>query len=462
MSSTAFAERKANLENPTISLSVAPAELLPTLRCPTLAEARAAFGQVRGFTARLCETLEPEDCVVQSMTDASPIRWHLAHTTWFFETFVLKAFCDAPPQVDPTFQLLFNSYYNTVGEQFPRDQRGRLSRPTVGQVWQYRQQIDRAMFDWLQQLDAATWQQAGPILQLGLQHEQQHQELILTDIKHAFSINPLRPVFLQGCDAPADVPAGNAAESGSADNRSAAPRWVAYDEQIAWIGYDGDGFAYDNESPRHRVLVPAFELADRLVTNGEYLEFVRSGGYRQPQHWLSAGWDTVQRDSWQSPLYWVQQDGQWYEFTLAGLRPLRDAEPVCHVSYFEADAFARWAGCCLPTEYQWELAAQGLPLEGPFADAGCYHPRPAPRHSDLPLRQMFGDLWQWTASSYLGYPGYCPAAGAIGEYNGKFMCNQFVLRGGSVATSRSHMRTTYRNFFPPDARWQFSGIRLAR
>ena len=411
------------------------------------------YRQVRQFSETICEPLETEDFVIQSMPDVSPTRWHLAHTTWFFETFVLQAADAGYQRYDDAFEVLFNSYYNTVGKQFPRPQRGLLSRPTVGEVFAYRRHVDELTSALLRQADPGRDAELLRVIELGLHHEQQHQELMLTDIKHVLSCNPLFPAY----DA-------SLARKPEMAVDSTELLWHAYDEQVAEIGHVGSGFSFDNESPRHRVFLHDFELADRLITNGEFLEFINDGGYKTPQLWLSAGWATVQENGWQAPLYWQQQEGEWMQFTLAGLQHLNLAEPVCHVSYFEADAYARWAGARLPTEFEWEFAASELPLAGNFADARYFHPTPAsePGESNNTPRQIFGDVWEWTASQYTAFPGYQPPDGALGEYNGKFMCNQFVLRGGSCATSQSHMRPTYRNFFPPDARWQFSGFRLAR
>ena len=414
----------------------------------TIASLTERYGQVRGLTESLCESLEPEDCVIQTMPDVSPTRWHLAHTTWFFETFVLaQCVADYPPY-DPDYEFLFNSYYNAVGPQYPRPRRGLLSRPTVAEVWDYRRAIDERLLELLSGAEDSCDDDVLQTIELGLQHEQQHQELILTDIKHVLGANPLFPVFRPLPPAIA-VPVGPLG-------------WCAFGEAVRMIGHAGEGFCYDNETPRHKVLVPAFEMADRLVTAGEFAEFIADGGYRRPELWLSLGWQTVCEQRWESPLYWHRRGDAWHVFTLAGLRPMQPEEPVCHVSYFEADAYARWADARLPTEAEWEMAAEDLPISGNFVDQAAFHPLPCAAASNDAPQQMFGDTWEWTASAYAPYPGYRAVAGALGEYNGKFMCNQYVLRGGSCATSQSHIRPTYRNFFPPDARWQFSGIRLAR
>jgi ergothioneine biosynthesis protein EgtB len=402
------------------------------------------YAATRGFTERLCEPLAVEDYVVQSMPDASPTRWHLAHTTWFFETFVLARWEAGYQPVSADYQLLFNSYYNSVGEPFPRARRGLLTRPTVSEVFAYRRCVDERM---ARLLAANADAEMARVVELGLHHEQQHQELVLTDIKHALSCNPLWPAYRAAAD---DGAAGSARD----------PRWMPYIGGIVPIGHDGDGFAFDNERPRHEVLLQPFELQDRLVTNAEYLSFVEQDGYRRPEWWLSLGWSTLREQGWQAPLYWVKREGAWWEFTLFGLRPLDLQAPACHVSYFEADAFARFTGARLPTEAEWEHAAAGMAIEGSFAESERFHPRPAAGGASS--WQLFGEVWQWTQSPYTPYPGYVPPPGALGEYNGKFMCNQYVLRGGSCATPGGHVRATYRNFFPPEARWQFTGIRLAR
>lgn len=408
----------------------------------TLAE---RFAATRRFTEQLCQPLAIEDYVVQSMPDANPTRWHLAHTTWFFETFVLNRWESDYRPLSADYQFLFNSYYNSVGEPFPRAKRGLLTRPTVAEVFEYREAVDARMS---RLLANPADEELARVVELGLNHEQQHQELMLTDLKHMLGCNPLRPVYRA---RPKRATAG-----------AVGPAcWHALDGGLVEIGFDGTGFCFDNERPRHRTYLAPFQLQDRLVTAGEYLAFMADDGYRRPELWLSLGWSTVCQQNWNAPLYWTERDGRWHQFTLAGLRPVDHDEPVTHISYFEADAFARWAGSRLPTEAEWEWAASELPTIGSFAHAGHYHPQPALGRSDS-LTQMYGELWQWTQSPYTPYPGYVAPAGALGEYNGKFMCNQYVLRGGSCATPAGHIRSTYRNFFPPDARWQFSGIRLAR
>ncbi|QDV38269.1 ergothioneine biosynthesis protein EgtB [Tautonia plasticadhaerens] len=405
------------------------------------------FLRVRRASTGLCSTLEPEDFVLQSMPDASPAKWHLAHTTWFFEEFILSAVDPGYRTFHPRFSFLFNSYYNAVGERIPRPRRGLLSRPTVREALAYRESIDERMVVLLRSADPSQVERFAPLVVLGLNHEQQHQELLLTDLKHALWHNPLRPAFR-------DRPAGPAVD--------AAPRrWISYPEGVRWIGHGGDGFAFDNEGPRHRQFVEAFRVASRPATSGEFLEFIADGGYDRPDHWLSDGWAAVQQHGWRAPLYWERGDDGWSTFTLAGMRPVDPAEPACHVSYYEADAFARWSGCRLLTEAEWETAAD-VAVSGNFADDERFHPAPPAGGPENEPAQVFGDVWEWTASAYLPYPGFRPAKGAVGEYNGKFMCNQHVLRGGSCATPRSHIRPTYRNFFYPDARWQFSGVRLAQ
>jgi len=389
------------------------------------------------------------------MPDVSPTKWHLAHTTWFFETFILKKWMTGYQPEIPEYAYLFNSYYNAAGDMHRRDLRGLISRPTVAEAMRYRAGIDDKIDNLISGADENLFREIEPILILGINHEQQHQELLVTDIKHVFAQNPLYPVFRS---------ANSAARQTPVRLGPVAPyQFVDFDEAVIEIGHDGKGFSYDNEAPRHRALIPAFSLADRLVTNGEYLEFMEDGGYTRAQLWLSLGWMTVNEQRWSAPLYWTKRDDEWWNFTLSGLRPVDDNEPVTHVSYFEADAYANWAGARLPTEFEWERAAADLPMEGNFVESETFHPQsPATSSQDRKLHQMFGDVWEWTRSSYSPYPGYRAEPGALGEYNGKFMCNQYVLRGGSCATSRTHIRKTYRNFFQPEKRWQFNGIRLAR
>jgi ergothioneine biosynthesis protein EgtB len=409
------------------------------------------YRAVRRATEQLCAPLSPEDCGAQSMPDASPAKWHLAHTAWFFETFVLEQALEGFVPFHPDFRVLFNSYYESVGDQHPRPERGLLTRPSLDLVFEYRAHVDQSV---LALLNADSPEFLGAI-ELGLEHECQHQELILTDVKHLLSCNPLHPAYRP-----------------EATRRASADKpldWIGFEARLGWVGYAGEGFSFDNERPRHRVFIDAFELATRCCTNAEYAGFIEDGGYRRPELWLSDGWATASSCRWEAPLYWQRDSKDWMAMTLAGFRELRGSEPVCHLSYYEADAFARWMGARLPTEAEWEMAAAGLPVEGNFVETGLLHPAPIPsartsdeRGTTSGLNQMFGDVWEWTQSDYTAYPGFRPLGADFGEYNGKFMCNQRVLRGGSCATPRSHLRPTYRNFFPPDARWQFSGIRLAR
>ncbi|HSQ68993.1 MAG TPA: ergothioneine biosynthesis protein EgtB [Steroidobacteraceae bacterium] len=403
------------------------------------------YRTVRQTSLEIAAALEIEDQVVQSMPDVSPTKWHLGHTSWFFEEFLLGPRVPGYRPFDERFGYLFNSYYESVGPRHARPCRGLLTRPTLREVLRYRAHVDEHMTRLVENIetDSEVW----PLVELGLNHEQQHQELMLTDLKHVLSCNPLEPAYRS--DLEPSATAGAATPMG----------WIAFGEGLREIGTDGEAaFCFDNETPRHREWLEAFELADRLVTNAEYLEFIRAGGYRQPTLWLSDGWSVVQQQHWSHPLYW--SDDLATEFTLAGRRSLDPAAPVCHLSYFEADAFARWAAARLPTEAEWETAAAGLPVEGNLMDRDAL--RPLPAAAGTGLRQMFGDVWEWTRSPYGPYPGFRPAAGAIGEYNGKFMCSQFVLRGGSCATPADHIRPGYRNFFYPHSRWQFTGLRLAR
>jgi ergothioneine biosynthesis protein EgtB len=409
------------------------------------------YRAVRKQTETLCSPLSAEDCAIQSMTEASPAKWHLAHTTWFFETFVLERELEEHRPFDEAYRVLFNSYYQTVGEQHPRPNRGMLSRPPLDEVLRYRAEIDARTLELLER-PGAEQARFAKVVELGLHHEQQHQELILTDVKHMLSQNPLGPAYRKR-----GAPAGA--------RREAPPlHWHWYLGGVRWIGAAADArFSFDNEGPRHRVLLQPFELASRPVTNGEYLAFIADRGYERPELWLSDGWATAERERWRAPLYWERSDGGWWAGTLDGPMPIDEAEPVTHVSYYEADAFARWSGCRLPTEQEWEVAVWKAPVEGNFVESDELHPRALrpPERADGPS-QMYGDVWEWTRSPYAPYPGYVAPEGAIGEYNGKFMCNQHVLRGGSCATPRSHIRDTYRNFFYPEQRWQFSGFRLAR
>jgi ergothioneine biosynthesis protein EgtB len=402
--------------------------------------------RVRATSLQICEPLEIEDYVVQSMPDCSPAKWHLAHTSWFFEHFLLKPYSPQYRAFSESFSYLFNSYYQTVGPMHQRPRRGLLTRPTVAEVVQYRKHVDEHMQRLLDREEFAD--RLGDLVTLGMNHEQQHQELMLTDLKHLFFNNPLLPAYR---DTSTQV----------MPCESEASRFVSFEGGIHEIGATGKHFCFDNETPRHRVLIEPYALADRLVTNGEYLEFIRDGGYRRADFWLSDGWSMVTSEDWTRPLYWSEPLDA--EFTLAGMQPLDPAAPVCHLSYYEADAYARWAGARLPTEAEWELAVGATAVSGNLLEdvkQAALHPQPASGVSRL--RQVYGDVWEWTASAYTPYPGYRAPSGAIGEYNGKFMCNQLVLRGGSCVTPADHVRATYRNFFYPHARWQFMGLRLAR
>lgn len=413
--------------------------MLSTIATPTplLLE---RYQQVRQVSEKICQPLAIEDYTIQSMPDVSPPKWHLAHTTWFFETFLLLPYLPGYTVFHPQFGYLFNSYYEAVGARHPRHQRGMLSRPTVAEVYRYRAHVDRAMMELLSIVEHPD---LADLLILGLHHEQQHQELLLTDIKHILALNPLHPIYRD------DLHPTTSTDS--------TFQWLKYSGGLYSIGHQGDEFAFDNESPRHQTYLQDYKLGSRLVTNGEYLEFIQTGGYQEAKYWLAEGWATVQAHQWRSPLYWELIDNDWYVMTLGGLQRVDERNPVCHVSFYEADAYATWKGKRLPTEAEWEIATIALPQIGNFLDSDYLDPTPA---NNL-HHQFFGDVWEWTQSAYLPYPGFQIADGAIGEYNGKFMCNQMVLRGGSCVTSANHIRPTYRNFFPPSTRWQFSGIRLA-
>lgn len=403
----------------------------------------SAYTKVRDASLALCNALEAEDYVVQSMPDASPVKWHLAHTTWFFETFVLAEFQDGHRPFHPQYGELFNSYYQSAGPRWPRPQRGVLSRPTVRDVRRYRAAVDEIVTELLR---SSSRPEVRARVLLGLNHEEQHQELILTDLKHAWSFNPLKPIYRPIRPAAGERP---------------ATHWVSMPDGVREVGHAGGGFAFDNESPRHRVFLDAFQIANLPVSNGEYLEFIADGGYDRPMLWLSDGWAARQSHNWSAPLYWHRDGDLWTQFTLSGERPIDPNEPVCHISYYEAEAYARWAGARLLTEAEWEVAVAGQAIEGNFVEGGRFHPS-AGSTGNGPIHQAYGDVWQWTGSPYVGYPSYQPLDGALGEYNGKFMCNQFVLRGASCVTPRDHARLSYRNFFPPEARWQFAGARLAK
>jgi ergothioneine biosynthesis protein EgtB len=401
------------------------------------------YRAVRAASQALCEALSPEDAQAQSMPEASPAKWHLAHTSWFFETLVLAEHMGGYRDFDPSFRVLFNSYYNSVGEQHPRPERGLLTRPAWSRVLEYRACVDARLSEFLESGGGSP--RVVSLIELGLHHEQQHQELLIADVKHLFSCNPLRPTLRQ-------VPA-------PPEGKAAPLEWLGFEEGIRQVGHEPPDFSFDNEGPRHRAYLRAFEIASRPVTNGEFLAFVEDDGYRRPEFWLSDGWSTAQREQWRHPIYWDCIDGVWTDFTAGGVRPLNPEEPVCHLSYYEVDAYAHWSGERLPTEVEWEVAASAhrdTRELGNFVESGLLHPAP-PRGTCF-----LGNVWEWTQSAYAPYPGYRAPQGAVGEYNGKFMANQLVLRGGSCATPASHVRETYRNFFYPDARWQFSGARLAR
>ncbi len=428
-----------NLEEPAVTPGTATRSAL-----------RRQFDAVRALSSQLAAALSPEDQCVQSMPDASPVKWHVAHTTWFFEAVVLKAHAPAYRVFDPRYAFLFNSYYEALGPRHPRPQRGMLTRPSHDEVRRYRDHVDASVAAFIEGADAPTLARAQPLVTLGLHHEQQHQELMLTDVKHLFSRNPLQPAYVQAVSPPLPGAAG------------APPlRWLDFPGGVVQAGHAGTGFAFDNETPRHEVLLRPYRLASRPVTCGEYLEFIRDGGYRRPEWWLSDGWFAVQAEGWQAPLYWGDVDsGEPTVFTLMGPRPLDAAEPVCHLSLYEAAAYAQWVGARLPTEFEWEAAAATQPLRTHRYEPR--HPHPVAAREGEGLQQLYGEVWEWTRSSYDPYPGFRPLSGAVGEYNGKFMVGQVVLRGGSCASPPGHLRATYRNFFPPAARWQFSGLRLAR
>jgi ergothioneine biosynthesis protein EgtB len=402
-----------------------------------------SYARTRRETEALAARLSHEDQTIQSMDDASPTKWHLAHTTWFFETVVLQPYAKGYAPFNPDYAFLFNSYYESLGPRHARPRRGMLTRPSVEEVLQYRRCVDEAMSGLVATLISERRAQLARLIELGLHHEQQHQELILTDIKHAFSLNPLLPAY--------------AAPRPTAVETAPPLEWVSFDGGVRQVGDSGGGFAFDNERPRHEVLLQPYRLSSRLITCAEYEAFIADGGYRRPEFWLSDGFALAQHEGWNAPLYWSDEG---MIFTLRGLRPRRPDEPVAHVSFYEAAAFAAWSGKRLPTEFEWECAATQAPLEGNFLDTDILHPRVVASHKGT-LRQMFGDLWEWTRSSYDPYPRYHPFEGALAEYNGKFMVGQIVLRGGSCATPKGHIRPSYRNFFPPAARWQFTGIRLA-
>ena len=406
------------------------------------------YKAVRNFFNILCEPLKTEDYVIQSMPDVSPTRWHLAHTSWFFEAFVLQNAVKNYKSLHPQYSFLFNSYYTQIGERFTRANRGLLSRPTVEEVYDYRRYVDGNVTEFIENCTDSELKEFGPVIEIGINHEQQHQELMLTDIKHVFSMNPLHPVYT---DKYAPVV-----------NHIPELTFKNFDESIYEIGHPGNDFGYDNEFPRHKEYLKSFGLANRLITNREYIDFIEDGGYKKPEIWLSDGFTIVGRENLKAPLYWEKRNDEWWNFKLTGFHGLDFNEPVCHISYYEADAFARWAGHRLPTEAEWELAAGELPIEGNFVESRNFHPVTVSQAENNLLKQMYGDVWEWTMSPYVPYPGYKALPGALGEYNGKFMSNQMVLRGGSCATSNTHIRKYYRNFFYPDSRWQFMGLRLAK
>lgn len=448
-----------------------PPHFSPASRGPeaTPASLRTRLMDTRGTTAAMVEGLSDADATVQSMHDASPAKWHLAHTSWFFEALVLVPHDDGYRPFDPRYAYLFNSYYETLGERHPRPRRGMLTRPDLSTILAYREHVERALaslFDRLGTMNPERADALRRLLELGVQHEQQHQELLLTDLLHLFSLNPLSPVYR---DAPSRIARRSAPDSDE-------PVFVEFPGGRFTVGHGGEAFAYDCEAPAHDVWLQPFALASRPTSNREWRAFIDDGGYRDPLLWLSDGWDRVREERWEAPLYWRRDGDDWKTMSLHGERTIDPDAPVTHLSYYEADAFARWAGRRLPTEFEWETAARST-LRGPaaqsvtstaedapivdghFADDGLFVPAPASGPGRM--RQLFGDVWEWTSSAFAPYPGFRPAAGAAGEYNGKFMCGQYVLRGGSCATPRTHVRATYRNFFPPTARWQFSGLRLA-
>ncbi|TYP93361.1 ergothioneine biosynthesis protein EgtB [Fodinibius salinus] len=405
------------------------------------------FKEIRDFSIHLTEPLEKEDYVIQAINNTSPTKWHLAHVSWFYETFVLEKALPDYESLHPQYSYIFNSYYLQTGEPHTRSKRGLLSRPSVDEVLEYREYVNGQVLAFIEGATPEEIAEFGPVIEIGNHHEQQHQELMVTDFKYMFAQNPLYPKYKE-----LNHPKGSPPDS---------LNWISFDEGIYEIGNDGGEYTYDNEHPRHRKFLEPFVMADRLITNGEFMEFMEDGGYERSPLWLDDGWATVNERNWDSPLYWCKRDDGWYHYTLGGLRKVHPHEPVTHVSYYESDAFARWADARLPREAEWEVAAGDKPYDGNFVEDNKFHPRPLQQNTDG-LKQMYGDVWEWTMSAYEPYPGYEPLPGALGEYNGKFMCSQYVLRGGSCATSETHIRKTYRNFFYPDARWQFNGIRLAK
>ncbi len=410
------------------------------------ADILAKFRSVRETSEALAASLSPEDCMLQSMLEASPVKWNLAHTSWFFETFILAETAPGYECFHPQFGYLFNSYYNQVGKMHPRPERGLLSRPSLDEVYQYRAHVNEHIARLIETAPADAIENIAPLMALGFAHEEQHQELLLMDLKHAMAQNPLLPAVYEEEQRAGEAP---------------PLKWETMPAGLCEIGWNGEGFAFDNEGPRHKVFLQPFELSNRPVTNGDFLAFMEDGGYENPEHWLSDAWDILRSEHWTAPLYWRKAETGWREYTLFGERPIDPHAPLCHVSFYEAAAYASWAGARLPTEFEWEAASSLFSLEGRFLQGGK-PTAPAPAEGEERLLQLFGDVWEWTASPYVAYPGYAPPAGAIGEYNGKFMSGQMVLKGGCCATPEGHVRASYRNFFPPQARWQFAGFRLAR
>ena len=425
-----------------------PSSLQPDERAASTAKSslQLSYEQIRKESELICAPLETEDYCIQTMPDVSPAKWHLAHTSWFFETFLLLPFSLHYRCFNPAYDHLFNSYYLTHSQPFSRPARGLLSRPTVAEIYQYRAAVDEAMLELITNTAESHRQEIESLIVLGLNHEQQHQELMLTDLKHVFAQNPLRPCYRELSPPPI--------------HEVAEITWISVDKGVQHIGHNGTGFGYDNEYPRHALLLQPFALASRPVSNAEYLEFINDGGYRNPALWLSDGWASVQSNAWHAPLYWEQRDSEWWQMTLGGMRPLDLHAPVCHVSQYEAAAYASWADKRLPTEFEWEVSVSGLAVNGNLRNTGYL--QPAAGGKDTLLQQCYGDVWEWTASAYAPYPGYRIPDGTVGEYNGKFMSSQAVLRGGSCVTPADHIRSSYRNFFYPQDRWQFSGIRLAQ
>ncbi|HEX7065902.1 MAG TPA: ergothioneine biosynthesis protein EgtB [Bacillales bacterium] len=408
---------------------------------------KSRFTEVRNFTEHIIEPLQTEDFILQAIADVSPAKWHLAHTTWFFERFILVPNEPNYQEFQPAFDHLFNSYYETIGTPFPRPNRGLLSRPAIKEVLDYRRYVEEHVVNLLEQGDQDLLSRVEPIIEIGINHEQQHQELLFTDIKYNFSVNPLKPLYREIA-----LPSHSTNE---------ALKWQSFEGGLIETGHDGEGFAFDNESPRHKEWLDPYAIASRPVTNGEFIEFIEDGGYEKVQYWLSDGWSTVNNEGWNAPLYWEKINGDWHYFTLSGMRKVEENEPVTHVSYYEAAAYASWVGKRLPTEAEWENVFANEEIKGNFAGSGYYHPVAGEESGQNDLQQGFGDVWEWTMSPYMPYPGNKPLEGALGEYNAKFMANQMVLKGGSCVTPASHIRLTYRNFFQPEKRWQFSGFRLA-